>query len=179
MVCGQPEPKFPAHAKIKAGDFGMKRYFDEVRIVEEGGDTDPRGFRIRVVSERKSDGTDALALTFEPPMVITMATLSSAEMTMQLPMPPSKTAFLTAHGRAKFQDIELSGWNRVGNDVLFEKAISGQQTEARTLFADTSRFELVHRPDLFPPEEIVSKWELAPVSEAPSPNRKPAQPNFK
>ena len=154
----------------------MQRYFNDVKIVEEGSVDDPRGYRTRVTSERKSDGTDALALTFEPPMVFTMATVSSAEMTMQLPMPPSKTAFLTAHGRAKFQDIELSGWTRVGNDVLFEKSIAGEVMEGKIKYADNSKLELVHRPDLFPPEEIVAKWEVAPPADAPMPNRTPAQP---
>ena len=108
LACGPPNPMFPARAKIKAGDLLMKRYFDEVGIVEEGNATDPKGFRIRVVTERNSDGEDKLTLTFEPPMVITMATLSSAEMTMQLPMPPSKTAFLTAHSRAKDQGYRVT-----------------------------------------------------------------------
>lgn len=176
IVCGPPEPKFVARAKIKVADFAMQRYFNEVRIVEEGNPNDPTSLRVRLTSERKSEGTDVLALTFEPPMVITMATLTSPELSMSLPMPPSKTAFLTAHGRGKSQDIELPAWTRVGNDVLFEKAISGEVTEGKIKFADSSKFELAHRPDLFPPEEIVAKWELAPAADAPMPNRKPAQP---
>lgn len=179
ITCGPPDPRLPARAKIKARDFEMKRYFDEVTIVEEGSATDPQGFRSRVESNRKSDGTDALVLTFDPPLLMTMATLTTDNKTIQLPMVPSKIGFLSAHGRATSQDIELPGWNRVGNNVLFEKAISGQQTNAKTLFVDTSRFELVHRPDLFPPEEIVSKWELTPASEGPSLNRNPAQPIVK
>lgn len=176
IVCGPPEPVHPARAKIKAGDLSMQRYFNDVKVVEEGSAGDPGGYRIRMTSERKSDGTDALALTFEPPMVVTMATLSSAELSMPLPMPPSKTAFLIAHGRGKSQDIDLSGWTRVGNDVLFEKAIAGQATDRKTEFADSSKFELVHRPDLFPPEEVVAKWEIAPAADPQVPNRKPAQP---
>jgi hypothetical protein len=179
IVCGPPEPKFPARAKIKAGNFAMQRYFNDVKIVEEGSFDDARdvrGYRIRMTSERKSEGTNVLALTFEPPMVFTMATLTSPELSMSLPMPPSKTAFLTAHGRGRSQDIELSGWTRVGNDVLFEKAIAGEVMEGKIKFADNSKFELVHRPDLFPPEEIVAKWEVAPPADAPMPNRTPAQP---
>jgi hypothetical protein len=56
---------------------------------------------------------------------------------------------------------------------LFEKTFSGDQTEHGTRYIDTTKFELVHRPDLYPPEEIVPKWELTPSPEEPQPPRKP------
>ena len=115
---------------------------------------------------------------FAAPLSVAAGGVQAPGWTMQVPMPPSRTALLTAHGRKTYQDIELPAWNRVGHDVLFEKAISGQLTEAKILYADTSKFELVHRPDLFPPEEIVAKWELTPASAVPSPNRHPASPKI-
>jgi hypothetical protein len=43
-------------------------------------------------------------------------------------------------------------------------------------YADTSKFELAHHPHLYPPDEIVARWELTSTPEAPAPARKPAQP---
>ncbi len=166
LECGAPQPTYSARATISAGNLAMKRFYDDIEITPEP----------RITSTRKSDGNDGLTLTFEPPMVVTLGTMRSAEMTLPIPLPVSKTNLLTAHGRSQEKDIELSAWTRVGNDVLFERTISGQQTEKKIVYSDTTKFELVHRPDLFPPEQIIAKWELnaQPVPEAP--NRKPAQP---
>jgi hypothetical protein len=99
-------------------------------------------------------------------------------MTMSLPVPPPHATFVIAHAGGKFdaRDIKLAGWTRVGGQVLFEKPIKGQATVDKILNTDTSKFELAHRPDLFPPDEIVAKWELTAPPVAPAPSRTPAQP---
>lgn len=143
----------------------MKHYYTEKVVAEDGS----------VSVQQQTGGNDALTLTFAPPMVVTTATLISKEMTLPVPMVPSKTAVLAAYDRTTVEELELSNWTRIGNDVLFEKTVNGQQTQKKTTFTDNTKFELVHRPDLFPAEEIVPKWELTPTIEPESPNRRPAQ----
>jgi hypothetical protein len=143
----------PGRVTLRAADLNMKRHFQEVKISEEG----------RIRSTPRSDGQDELKLTLEPPDLLGMVTISMKEVSVPAPLISTGPRFLIPHGRLGYADIELSSWKRVGNDVLFEKTITGQQTlPGGEYLADTSKFELVHRPDLFPPEEIVPQWELAP-----------------
>lgn len=166
--CGLLQLISPGRVTLRAADLNMKRHFQEVEISEEG----------RITSTPKSDGKDELKLTVYPPELLVMVTVSMKEVSVLLPMINTGTVSLIAHGRLGYPDIELSSWKRVGNDVLFEKTVTGQQTIGGSISADTSQFELVHRPDLFPPEEIVPQWELAPASESPPPDRTLAQPDF-
>jgi hypothetical protein len=68
--------------------------------------------------------------------------------------------------------LRLQGWRRDGYPTLFRadmpvKGAKGSRGD--------HRFELVHRPDLFPPDQIVADWEVsAPVRPEPPP-RIPAQ----
>lgn len=168
MECGAPQPqsRFPARARIGAKDLNLKHFYMEIVVAEDGS----------VSSQKKSEGNDELTLTFEPPMVVTMATLITQEMSLPLPMVPSKTAVLAAYDRKTVEELELSSWTRVGNDVMFEKSVNGQQTQKKTTYTDNTKYELVHRPDLFPQEEIVAEWELTPTIQPELPNRKPAVP---
>jgi hypothetical protein len=187
LVCGAMQPKIPARAGIKAGDLSMQRFYDEIEVNLSNDETEleeltrlakriPKKAPITWVP--KSEGTDTLTLTYEPGVVFGFATLSGPVMTMSLPVPPPHATFLIAHAGGKFdaRDIKLAGWTRVGVQVLFEKPIKVQATVDKILNTDTSKFELAHRPDLFPSDEIVAKWELTAPPVAPAPSRTPAQP---
>jgi hypothetical protein len=191
-VCDSPQPKFPAQARIKAGDLAMKRSYDEIEVNEcdviaelrEGTATPLMCKKPPITRTRKSEGADGLTLTYKPGMVITSATIRWPNGPLPFVPPPSQTTFFTAHlgGGTQATDITLPQWTRVGVQVLFEKPIHGTATVdqggrlGKSVYADTSKFELAHRPDLFPPEEIVAKWELTATSEAPAPPRAPLSP---
>jgi hypothetical protein len=172
MACELPQPKFPAQARISFPDLNMKRYYDEFAVSAPDCANDLTYTELlasgkgsgRITATRKADGKDELKLTYGPGMVITLAQLSSRDMTLPaLPMPPSRTVCLTAHtgARPTTQEITLEQWTRTGKPVLFEKSISGEATVDKIHYKDTTKLELVHRPDLFPAEEIVPGWELA------------------
>lgn len=186
MTCEAPQPKLPAQARIKGNDLSMKRYYDELEVSRPDCANDLAYLEFvrsgkgagQITSTRKSDGNDALKLTYGPGLVLTFAKVSSREMTLTLPLPPSNTVFLTAHAGGKYteQEVTLQGWTRGGQPVLFEKSVAGDATVDKTQCTDTTKFELVHRPDLFPAEEIVPRWELTSPQEPPQPPRKPLKP---
>jgi len=194
IVCGPPQPTFPAQARIKAGDLAMKRFYDEIEVNLTNDETEldelarlakriPR--KPPITWTRKSEGADGLTLTYKPGMVISFATISSRSGTLPpAALPPSQTLFLTAHSGGKPQalDITLGQWTRVGTQVLFEKPIDATATIdsggriGKSTYGDTTKFELAHRPDLFPPDEIVVNWELTPAPKAPAATRRPLRP---
>jgi hypothetical protein len=67
--------------------------------------------------------------------------------------------------------IDNDTWVEAGYPTLFRTAHSASHENA----TETSHFDIVHRPDLFPPDEINPNFEPKPRD--PGPNRKPAQPS--
>ena len=70
--------------------------------------------------------------------------------------------------------LRLQGWRRDGYPTLF-RADMPPVVGAQGARGD-QRFELVHRPDLFPPDQINPDLELAPPARPEPPPRIPAQP---
>ena len=157
----------------------MERFYDEIEIHEWDATKEVRP-PPPITWTRKSEGANGLKLTYWPSMVLGTTTLSYDDgRNLQSGLGQfAAMNFLLAHTGGKPVEawITLADWTHVGVQVLFEKRIPATATSGKDLYADTSTFELAHRPDLFPPEEIVAKWELTSTPEAPAPSRKPAQP---
>lgn len=67
--------------------------------------------------------------------------------------------------------IDNDTWVEGGYPTIFSTAHTATHSYAQ----ETTRFDIVHRPDLFPPEEIDPNYELKRPAEPP--NRTPAQPS--
>ena len=67
--------------------------------------------------------------------------------------------------------VDNDTWVEAGYPTLFKTAHSASFENA----TETSHFDIVHRPDLFPPDEINPNFEPKPRDLGP--NRKPAQPS--
>lgn len=177
IVCGSPVPTgtIRGMARIKAGDFSMQRFYDEIEITLRNDETELEELTRRakgipqkppITSTRKSEGTDALALEFSPwPLAMLVTFRYDPRLPpVSVPTPDSLMSYAMAHELDKSDNARrpLTGWTRAGYNVLFEKTFPGLRRDQKISYADTTRFELVHRPDLFPPDEIVPKWELTP-----------------
>lgn len=152
----------PGEAEIKASEFQMKDRWTSYAVSEVG----------RVTSTPHVEGDDKLTASFRPPLVKIQATITTS-----IPgvphavssMFPSSFAFTVVHNRScdANQDpvVRLPNWPRVGYPTLFELTAKDppKKCDEDIAWSDTSPLKLVHRPDLFPPDEIVAKWELGPV----------------
>jgi hypothetical protein len=94
-----------------------------------------------------------------------------------IPLPGSSSVFLAAHAKTAAETglVSVPGWKRRGYPVLFETTISDSRKIDGARYSDETKFELVHRPDRFPPEQIVPKWELPFPSSQPETPRVPAK----
>jgi hypothetical protein len=191
LVCGLPVPTgtIRGMARIKAGDFSMQRFYDEIEVTLWNDETELEELTRRakgipqkppITSTRKSEGTNALALEFSPwPLTMPVAIRYDPRLPpVSMPFPDSLISYSMAHELDKPENTgrPLTGWTRAGYNVLFEKTFPGYRNHLKIIYADTTRFELLHRPDLFPPDEIVPKWELTSSPEAPAATRKPLRP---
>jgi hypothetical protein len=120
---------------------------------------------------------------------------ASLEFTMPLATAPSKyynkqgavvfqtrmevggTAFSVVNSPANNQTVNLTSWTREGYKTLFSKEINGTKAAKNITYTDKARFEIIHRPDLFPPDQINPEFELKPAPPDKSPARKPAKPS--
>jgi hypothetical protein len=168
LVCGSPVAMGKRGlAQIKAGDFAMERFYDEIEIHEWDIKEDGLNPKPPITWKRKSEGTNALAVAFSPwPLQIPATFRYDPRLPpVSVPVPDSIIAFWTAHQKdaAETGGINVKSWTHAGYNVLFEKTFPGKHTDQKIVYTDTTRFELVHRPDLFPPDEIVPNWELTPA----------------
>jgi hypothetical protein len=168
-------------ARIKAGDFAMERSYDEIEIHEWDVAKDGLNPPPPITWKRKTEGTNALSVAaFSPwPLQIPATFRYDPRLPpVSVPVPDSLIAFTMAHQKDKAATggIEIKGWTHAGYNVLFTKTFPDTLTDQKIVYTDTTRFELVHRPDLFPPDEIVANWELTPAPQAPAATRKPLRP---
>ena len=189
LVCGSPVAMGKlSYARIKEGDLAMERFYDEIEInMTPGTELEELARRAKriprkppITRARKSEGKNGLAVAFSPwPLQIPATFRYDPRLPpVTVPTPDSLIAFTIAHQRDKADTgaINVKSWTRAGYNVLFEKTFPGKHVDGKIIYTDTTRFELVHRPDLFPPDEIVKEWELTPAPEAPAATRKPLRP---
>jgi hypothetical protein len=154
----------------------MRRFYDEIDVnltpeteLEELARRAQRiPKRLPIAWTRKSEGTNGLSAAFSPWPLQTPTTFRYDPRLppVQVPVPDSLIAFTVAHLHGVFTGAEgvlVKDWTRAGHNVLFEKNLPDRHPDGKIVYSDTTKFELVHRPDLFPPDEIVQNWELTPA----------------
>jgi hypothetical protein len=169
-----------ALARIKAGDLAMELFYDEVEIHEWDIAKDGLNPKPPITWTRKSKGTNGLTVAFLPwPLQIPATFRYDPRLPpVTVPTPDSIIAFWMAHQKDADPTggINVRTWTHAGYNVLFEKTFPDKHTDKQIVYSDTTRFEFVHRPDLFPADEIVKEWELTPTPEAPAATRQPLRP---
>jgi hypothetical protein len=190
-VCGSPVAKGTrGFARIKAGELAMKRFYDDIEVNLSNDETELEELtrlakripkKPPITWARKSEGTNGLTVAVSPWPLQTPVTIRYDPRLppVPVPFPDSLITFVVAHLHGVFtgaEGVPVKDWTRAGHNVLFEKNLPDKHTDGRIVYADTTKFELVHRPDLFPSDEIVANWELTSAPEAPAPSRTPAQP---
>jgi hypothetical protein len=122
----------------------------------------------------QTEGQDQVALDFLPtllqvPMVVTSK--KGARLFQGMTAAAHELLYVKDGGPLV---LRLQGWRRDGYPTLF-RADMPPVVGAQGARGD-QRFELVHRPDLFPPDQIKPDLELAPPARPEPPPRIPAQP---
>jgi hypothetical protein len=132
-----------------------------------------QGGRAIVERTERVVGDDNLELHFEPPTVHLWALGTDGE--RRHLQPPAGTDW---YGRAArdvptrdFDAPRVGRWTREGYPLLY-KAVSEEQLRDWPFTAERTEFEIVHRPDLFPQDEINPEYEVAETQ--PQPERIPA-----
>jgi hypothetical protein len=126
-----------------------------------------------VTTTKHSEGTDTLTASFRPAFLTIRATMTNSLRGVPNVIPtqwPMSTAFAVVHNRTcdlneQNSVVRLSHWTHVGHPTLFELTVKDppKKCDDDVAWSDTSPLKLVHRPDLFPADEIVPQWELGPA----------------
>lgn len=118
-------------------------------------------------------GNDDFELHFEPPTVHLWALGQDGE--RRHLQPPAGTDWYeraTRHVlKGDFDAPRVGSWTREGYPLVY-KAVSAEQAREWPFTAERTEFEIVHRPDLFPQDEINPEYEVAETQ--PQPERIPA-----
>lgn len=186
VSCDLDEPPFGglAHGRLTMTRYAQPQQI--IRIVVETPEERLIGGRIVIEDEPCgggagpggcSEGEDLAAFSFAPPDFITLARLRPGYGPLTRAGPGSDIYYLAT--RSTGEDLLTIGpWTREGYPLLFTTAVDRTERLPGTrggLFQAHVRgtFELRHRPDLYPPEEIVPEYELAPNQEPERPPRIP------
>jgi hypothetical protein len=153
----------PGEAEIRNSEFQMRDGWTSYIVSDEG--------RVRTIQH--AEGEDKLTVSFRPPLVKIQATITSSIRGVPNVIPsmfPPSVAFIVTHNHTcdlNQQDsvVRLPNWTRDGHPTLFELTVRDppKKCDDDLTWSDTSPLKLVHRPDLFPADEIVPQWELGPA----------------
>jgi hypothetical protein len=165
LTCQDPTgaESSPGEAEIKNSDFQMKDQWSSYSVSEDG----------RVTTTKHVEGTDTLTASFRPTFVKIQAKTTNSIRGIPNVVPiqwPISTAFAIVHNHTcdlneQNSVVRLLHWTHVGHPTLFELTVKDppKKCDDDVAWSDTSPLKLVHRPDLFPADEIVAKWELGPA----------------
>ena len=146
----------------------LKRFHRETVV---GPDNKPQ---IRTIES----GENSASLEFTMPLATAPAKYySRGAVVFQTRMEIGGTAFSLVHSPANNQTVNLTSWTREGYNTLFSKEISANKTDKKITYANKTKFEIIHRPDLYPADQINPKFELTPKPQDETPPRKPAVSN--
>jgi hypothetical protein len=152
------------------GRISLKRYMREqtIRVENEDPRARPFGGRLMVVTERREEGADNLTLNFLPPLVQMTGKYSPPGELFTFPGTLTTGIFSIAHGsREEWPRIEE--WVREGYPLLFRAATGASSGTAKV----RGLYEVRHRPDLYPQDEIKPEFEFLPIEGPERPPRIP------
>jgi hypothetical protein len=128
-------------------------------------------------TKQVEEGTDDVNIDFTMPLATAPAKYySRGAVVFQTRMEVGGTAFSVVFGNGQNQTANLKNWNVQGHPTLFNKQIDGSKPAKNITYSDQAKFELIHRPDLYPPDQINPEYELTFKHEDKSPPRKPLKP---
>jgi len=174
MGCGPPSfmtcsgaGAVAANAPASHGKLTLKRYYQ----ARELGPDD------KIVVKNAESGDNFASFEFTMP-------LATAPVTFHNPprgdipgrMEVGETAVIVVHGNGETPIVTLANWTREGYPTLFSKGLSGTKTVKNIGYTNKTKFEIVHRPDLYPPDQINPALELEPQAPPDTPPRQPARP---
>jgi hypothetical protein len=115
---------------------------------------------------RHLEGKDNLVMNFGPPLIQVQA-FSSGQGEIEVPDANGTGLYYIANGKEFDGEYPLaidgSTWVR----ETYPKLYSTGHTARASRVEETTRFELTHRPDLFPPEDIDPSLEVPQTPKAP------------
>ena len=157
---------------IAEGVVKLKRHYTEKIL---GPDDKP-------TTKLVESGQDNVSIDFIMPVLTAAAKyVSQGKVVYQNRIEVGGAAFKIAHAPENSPMAAITSWTRQGYPTLFNKQLNGSKTLKVITYSDQSKFELVHRPDLFPRDQINQAYERWPDDLKPDPNkdkiRSPAQPH--
>jgi hypothetical protein len=146
---------------------GIVKFKRHATVTVLGPDNKPQTKQI-------DEGTDDVNIDFTMPLATAPAKYyNRGAVVFQTRMEVGGTAFSVIFCNAKNQTTNLTNWIRQGHPTLFNKQIDGSKPVKNITYSDQAKFELIHRPDLYPPDQINPEFELTFNHEDKSPPRKP------
>jgi hypothetical protein len=138
------------------GQIFIKRYMRQQTISVDNERAEDRMFggRLVVVTERRDTGRDELNLIFHPPLQSAQGRYREGFGELYTLGGPGTHIYVMAVGGTVTPKI--TEWRRDGYPVLF----TANPQASSDLDSMRGYYRIVHRPDLFPPEEINTHYEV-------------------